>query len=201
MAVMGRWEPGARARLEQAAMELYAERGFDETTVAEIARRAGLTERTFFRHFGDKREVLFGGSEGPLNRLASEVADASVEATPIEAAAAGLMAVGAVIQERRGREGARARQAILAQNPELQERELIKMAAWAAVVARALRGRGVADPSATLTAEVALAAFRVAFGTWVGPGNQRDLPDLIRESFDRVTELAAGSSGRDGDRT
>ena len=59
---MGRWEPDARGRLVKAAMELYGERGFEQTTVAEIAERAGLTERTFFRHFADKREVLFAGA-------------------------------------------------------------------------------------------------------------------------------------------
>jgi hypothetical protein len=58
---MTRWEPNARGRLEQAALALYGERGFENTTVAEIAARAGLTERTFFRHFADKREVLFAG--------------------------------------------------------------------------------------------------------------------------------------------
>jgi transcriptional regulator MftR-like protein len=82
----------------------------------------------------------------------------------------------------------RARQAILAQNPELQERELIKMASWATAVAGSLRRRGVEDLTAALTAEAAVAAFRVAFETWVGPGKKRDLPDLIHESFDRLRE-------------
>lgn len=169
-------------------MELYAERGYDQTTVAEITQRAGLTERTFFRYFAYEREVLLGGSEGPRDRLVSEVASAPTEASPLQAAAAGLVAAGALIQERRGRQGARGRQAILAQNPELQERELIKMASWATAVAGSLRRRGVEDLTAALTAEVAVAAFRMAFETWVGPGKNRDLPDLIRESFDRLRE-------------
>lgn len=102
------WRDRADGKLEQAAMELYAERGYDQTTVAEITQRAGLTERTFFRYSADEREVLFGGSEGPRDRLVSEVASAPAEASPLEAAAAGLVAAGALIQERRGRQGARA---------------------------------------------------------------------------------------------
>ena len=139
---MGRWEPDARGRLEQAALELYGERGFDHTTVAEIAERAGLTERTFFRHFADKREVLFGGAGALQELLVSAVADAPDAAAPIDAVAAALEAAGALLQERR--ELARQRQAVIAANPELQERELIKLASLAAALADALRRRGVA---------------------------------------------------------
>src|SRR5579872_4164810 len=88
---MSRWEPNARGRLEQAAMELYIERGFDTTTVAEIAERAGLTERTFFRHFADKREVLFGGSDALRELLESTVAAAPPSTTPIDAVADALV--------------------------------------------------------------------------------------------------------------
>ena len=65
---VARWKPNARSRLEKAALELYSERGFQQVTVAEIAQRAGLTERTFFRHFADKREVLFP-ADGQLQEL------------------------------------------------------------------------------------------------------------------------------------
>ena len=130
---MGRWEPDARGRLEQAALELYGERGFEQTTVAEIAERAGLTERTFFRHFADKREVLFAGADALQELLVDTVADAPASAAPIDAAAAGLEAAGALLQERR--ELARQRQAIIAANAELQERELIKLASLAAALA------------------------------------------------------------------
>ena len=92
---MGRWEPNARGRLEQAALELYGERGFEQTTVAEIAKRAGLTERTFFRHFADKREVLFWGAGALQELLVSTVADAPDSAAPIDAVAAALEAAGA----------------------------------------------------------------------------------------------------------
>ena len=107
---MGRWEPNARGRLEQAALDLYLERGFEQTTVAEIARRAGLTERTFFRHFADKREVLFWGSGALQEVLVGAVAGAPPSAAPIDAVAAALEAAGGLMQERRA--CARRRQAI-----------------------------------------------------------------------------------------
>src|ERR1700687_368970 len=117
---MGRWEPDARGRLAKAAMELYAEQGFEQTTVAEIAARAGLTERTFFRHFADKREVLFWGQSALHEMVASTVASAPDSAAPIDAVAAALEAVGPLFEERR--EHARQRQAVIAANPGLQER-------------------------------------------------------------------------------
>src|SRR5690349_23962126 len=108
---MGRWEPNARGRLEQAAMELYTERGFEQTTVAEIAKRAGLTERTFFRHFADKREVLFSGSEVLQERLVRTVVEAPASLAPLDAVALGLEAIGEVLPERA--ETSRRRQAII----------------------------------------------------------------------------------------
>src|SRR5216683_4887172 len=191
MPAMGRWEPNARGRLEQAALELYGERGFDQTTVAEIAARAGLTERTFFRHYADKREVLFGGSELLAELLVAAVAGAPASARPLDAVAAALEEVGALIQESRGRDFARTRRSIIAANAELQERELIKLASWADTLAGALRERGVGDPAATLAAETGIAVFRVAFDRWVGDGNDRDLSALIRESLGELKALTA----------
>src|SRR5271156_3758669 len=98
---MGRWEPDARGRLMKAAFELYGERGFDNTTVAEIAARAGLTERTFFRYFADKREVLFSGAGLLQELLVNSVANAPVYAAPIDAVAGALEAAGALLQQRR----------------------------------------------------------------------------------------------------
>ncbi|MHB1569263.1 MAG: TetR/AcrR family transcriptional regulator, partial [Solirubrobacteraceae bacterium] len=122
-----RWQPDARGRLEQAAMELYSERGFEQTTVAEIAQRAGLTERTFFRHYADKREVLFAGAEFLEVAVTEAVTAAPDSAAPIDAAMAGLAAAAALLEERR--EFAGRRHAIIAASPELRERELIKLAA------------------------------------------------------------------------
>jgi len=188
---MARWEPDARGRLERAAMELYGERGFDQTTVAEIAARAGLTERTFFRHYADKREVLFGGGEMLAERLAAAVAGAPDLARPLDAIAAALEEVGGLIQAARGRDFARARRSIIAANAELQERELIKLASWADTLAGALNARGVDDRVARLAAETGIAVFHVAFDRWVGDDEDRDLPTLIRESFGELKALAA----------
>jgi AcrR family transcriptional regulator len=187
---MGRWEPNARGRLLQAAIALYGEQGFEQTTVAEIAERAGLTERTFFRHFADKREVLFAGAEALRELLVSTVAGAPESLTPIDAAAAGLEAAGALIQE--GGELPRQRQAIIAASTELQERELIKLASLALALADALRQRGVPNPAASLTAEAAIAVFKIAFERWVNQTGQRDLPQVIRESLEELKALTAG---------
>jgi AcrR family transcriptional regulator len=187
---MGRWEPDARSRLAQAAFALYSERGFEQTTVAEIAQRAGLTERTFFRHFADKREVLFAGADALRELLLSAVADVPGSATSIEAAAAGLEAAGAFIQE--GGELPRQRQAIIDASTELQERELIKLSWLTSALADALRQRGVEDPTASLTAQAGIAAFRVAFGRWVDDTHGQVLPRLIRESLDDLRAIFAG---------
>jgi AcrR family transcriptional regulator len=178
---MGRWEPNARGRLMQAAYELYGERGYEETTVAEIAARAGLTERTFFRHFADKREVLFAGADALQELLVSAVAEAPTSLPPIDTAAAGLEAAGAFIQE--GGDLSRQRQAIIATSAELRERELIKLASLGAALAEALRGRGVEDTAASLIAEAGIAVFKVAFERYVGETNGQDFPQLISESF------------------
>ena len=130
---MARWEPDSRGRLEQAALALYGERGFDNTTVAEIAERAGLTERTFFRHFADKREVLFWGAGALQELLVNTVADAPDSAAPLDAIVAAFETAGTVLQGRR--EYARQRQAVITANAEFQERELIKLASLAAAVA------------------------------------------------------------------
>ena len=189
---MGRWQPDARGRLEQAALALYGERGFEQTTVAEIAARAGLTERTFFRHFADKREVLFAGAGSLQDLLVSTLASTPVFAAPIDAVGAALEAAGVLLQERR--DYARQRQAVIAANAELQERELIKLASLAAALGGALRQRGVEDPAASLAAEAGIAVFKVAFERWVSERSERDLPQLIRESLDELKAITAGGS-------
>jgi AcrR family transcriptional regulator len=181
---MGRWEPEARARLERAAMELYGERGYEQTTVAEIANRAGLTERTFFRHFADKREVLFGGAGALKDVLVNGVLGAPASASPIEAIAAGLEGAGAMFQPRH--ELAMHRQAIIDANTELQERELIKLATLATALSEALQQRGVRDSIANLVAETGMAIFKIAFARWIDPANRSDLSQIIHES---LTEL------------
>jgi AcrR family transcriptional regulator len=188
---MGRWEPDARGRLGQAALELFAERGFDQTTAAEIAKRAGVTERTFFRHFADKREVLFSGSQMLQDFIVGAVTDAPPAVPPIEAVAEAVAAAGGHMQERR--ELVAQRQAVVEANPELRERELAKLSFLAAGLTDALRGRGVPDPAARLTAEAGMAVFRVAFETWIKDPVGNDLPQVVRASF---AELRAVTSGQ-----
>jgi AcrR family transcriptional regulator len=177
---MGRWPAGATERLARAAMELYQERGFESTTVAEIAERAGLTERTFFRHYADKREVLFAGSAHLQDLLVTLVTEAASSLPPIEAITAALVGAAAAFDERRST--VQQRQAIIAANPELQERELIKLAKLAAALAGALRQRGVPELAATLAAEAGIAVFRVAFDRWIRGPDAGLLSEIIRDS-------------------
>jgi AcrR family transcriptional regulator len=188
---MGRWEPNAQGRLQQAALELFDERGFEQTTVEEIAQRAGLTKRTFFRHFSDKREVLFGGGEELREAFVSAIAGAPGSAAPLDAVAASLEAAGAVLQDRRP--FARRRQRVIAANAELQERELVKLASIAAALADALRARGVQEPAASLTAEAGIAVFRIAFERWVAADDGQTLPEVIRASLDALRDVTAAT--------
>ncbi|WP_411098496.1 TetR/AcrR family transcriptional regulator [Streptomyces sp. x-45] len=186
---MGRWEPNARGRLEQAALELYVERGYEQTPVAEITKRAGLTERTFFRHFADKREVLFGGS-GSLEELCvGAVAAVPSSATPMEAVAGALDAA-AVVFEERG-DLVRLRQGVIDANAELRERELTKLASLSGALADALRARGVDDLTARLTAEAAIAVLKVAFRRWIDEEQEPALRPLIAECFDVLRTASA----------
>ncbi len=187
---MGRWEPDAGGRLARAALELYAERGYEQTTVAEIAQRAGVTERTFFRHFADKREVLFGASDEVYEVLASAVGAAPPAAPPLRALTAGLVALAGLCAERH--EHARQRQAVIVANASLRERELIKLAAMASGLADALRRRGVADPTATLAAEAGIAAFRVGFEQWLAGPAEVDPAQVVREALDKLGGVFAG---------
>ena len=186
---MGRWEPDARGRLAKAALALYAEQGFEKTTVAEIAKQAGLTERTFFRQFADKREVLFYGMEMLRDLLVRAVADAPASATAMDAVSAAFQAAGAMLQE--SSERVRLRDAVVSANAELRERELIKLAAFASAVAAALRDRGVPEPAASLAAETGVAVFKVAFARWASEPGQPDLPGTFRESMAELRDVLA----------
>ncbi|HVX34099.1 MAG TPA: TetR family transcriptional regulator [Solirubrobacterales bacterium] len=186
---MARWKPGAQARLTKAAMDLFAERGFEATTVAEIAERAGLTKRTFFRYFGDKREVLFAGSEVLQAKFVEAIAAAPPDAAPLDAIARGLDAMADLFAEIG--EAPRKRQAIIAANPDLQERELVKLVGFAAAGAAALRDRGVAEPAASLAAEAGIAVLRIAFEQWVSGPRGQDIHKLLRDSLAELRAVAA----------
>jgi AcrR family transcriptional regulator len=185
---MVRWQPDARGRLEEAAIELFRERGFEQTTAAQIAERAGLTERTFFRHFADKREMLFDGSARLQELVTDAVAGAPASATPLEAVAAGLDAVAEVFVDLGH---SRERQRIIDSDASLQERELIKRSRLASAIAEALRVRGVTEPAASVLAQAGIGVFHVAFVRWVAPANTRSYAELLHES---LAELKAVTS-------
>lgn len=189
---MVRWEPDSRGRLAQAALVLYAEQGFDQTTVAEIAERAGLTERTFFRHFTDKKEVLFGGAQGLHDLLVTSVLEAPASATSLEAVTLALDAAGNLFNPNRAYSVQRQR--IIAGSAELQERELIKLASLAAALADALRQRGVTDPTAGLIGEVAIAIFKISFERWVSATASPDLTQLMRDSLSELRAVTGSLS-------
>jgi AcrR family transcriptional regulator len=189
MADMGRWEPDSRGRLQEAALALYAERGFDQTTAAQIADRAGLTERTFFRHFADKREVLFGGSAALQEQIVAGVAGAPAADGALDAVSKGLDVAATVLGESR-RDLARQRQDIIAANPELRERELAKLADYAALVAATLRERGVGEPQATLAAEAGMTVFRVAMQRWAFGDEDGNLSAIMRDSIADLRTVA-----------
>jgi AcrR family transcriptional regulator len=188
---MSRWEPNARGRLEQAALDLYQERGFEQTMVAEIAERAGLTERTFFRYFADKREVLFGGQDLLRTIYVRTIEAAPASTTPLDAVAAALEAAIPMFRERH--ELIRQRQAVIASNPGLQERELLKGALLTSAMADALRRRGVSDLEAILAAEVGALTFKIALDRWASEPNAQDLSRLTQASLDQLKGIVAGT--------
>ena len=187
---MGRWEPDAESRFRAAAIELFGEIGYEQTTVAAIAERAGLTARTFFRYFADKREVLFNGSERLQQTMVDALAQAPAEVSAIDAIAAALMKAGDFFDDDR-RPFARLRSTVIAANTDLRERELIKLATLSAALAQALRERGVGEPDASLAAEAGIAVFRVAFVQWVSESERRGYVGIVKESLARLIMLAA----------
>ncbi len=194
---MVRWEPGTRERLQAAALELFATRGFEQVTAAEIAQAVGLTERTFFRNFSDKREVLFHGQQQFLRAFVDGVDKAPADASPLELIASALQAAASFFPDER-RPYSRLRQAVIDQNPALQERELHKLAGLVATVATALRGRGVAEPAATLAAQSAATVFGVAFAQWIREGESRSLADISTEVLRELRNLTGAAAERAG---
>ena len=185
---MGRWEPGTPERLQQAALELFATRGYEQTTATEIAQSVGLTERTFFRHFADKREVLFYGQEVFVQAFLDGVDAAPPGATPIEIVASALRSAASFFPDER-RAHSRTRQAVIDQNPALQERERHKLASLATTLADALRARDVDEPAATLAAESGTTVFGIAFTQWLRDGEERSLADIATDVLHELLAL------------
>ncbi|MFQ6398578.1 TetR family transcriptional regulator [Nocardia sp. KC 131] len=187
---MSRWEPGAPERLQKAALELFATRGYEQTTATEIAQSVGLTERTFFRYFSDKREVLFHGQDVFVQAFLVGVDTAPPGASPIEIVACALQSAASLFPNER-RPHSRTRQSVIEQNPALQERESHKLAGLAATLADALRARGVDELAATLAAESGATVFGIAFTQWLREGEQRSLADLSAHVLRELLTLTA----------
>ena len=172
-------------RLVRAAVDLFAEQGYDDTTVAQIAARAGLTKATFFRHFPDKREVLFAGQDTHSTLLREGIAGAVAAATPLEAVAVALETLTGTFTPEQREFGPRL-EAVVAANDELQEREVFKRAGLATAVAEALQERGVPETSALLAAELGVHAYYRAFSRWAGGHDDRTFPELARRALDEL---------------
>lgn len=179
---MARWEPHARQRLVRAALDLFTEQGYHNTTVAHIAERAGLTKTTFFRHFPDKREVLFIGQDIHSQLLADGITTAPTTATPLEAISAALDATTATFTPDQ-REFGPQLHTVINNNRELQERDAFKRASLTAAMTTALHQRGVPDPTARLAAELGTLAFHHAFTRWIDPTNPHTFTDLARQAL------------------
>jgi len=189
-----RWEPGARERLQAAALELFAARGFEQVTAAEVAQAAGLTERTFFRHFSDKREVLFYGQDQFLQAFIDGVEVAPPDASPLDVIASMLAGAASFFPDER-RSYSRMRQSVIDQNPALRERELHKLAGLATTVAEALRARGIGEPAASLAAESGATVFGIAFSQWIREGEVRSLRDITSDVLRELLNLAGAATG------
>ncbi|MGA2928339.1 MAG: TetR family transcriptional regulator [Solirubrobacteraceae bacterium] len=172
-----------------AAIELFDEQGYEATTVAEIAERAGLTKRTFFRYFSDKREVLFSGSQELQRIWLDGVAAAPAEASPLAVVAAGFDPVAEMFTERHP--FARIRAQIIEDNPELQERELIKLQGLAGAIKGALVKRGISMNAAILAAQAGVTVFHVAFAHWVRQNDPTAFRRLMDESLEDLRSVIA----------
>ena len=187
---MSRWAPNARERLENAALDLFVENGYEETTVAQIADRAGMNRATFFRHFADKREVLFGGEDVLAGLFADAIRAAPPGATLAECLQAALAAVGVVMTPQR-RVAAARRVLVVAANSELQERGLLKHARIAKSITAALHERGTDELTARLGAETGMLAFSVAFERWMKANDDEPFPPFADEALSDLQARAA----------
>ena len=189
---MARWEPGARERLVVAAVDLFTEQGYDATTVAQIAERAGVTKSTFFRYFPDKRELLVAGQETLSRLLAEGIAEAPASASPIEAVAAGLERASSAMGQMNRELGPRLKAAVAA-SAELQERDALKSVSLAAAMTAALVARGAPDPIAQLAGELGVLAFKRGYVEWSGDDRHAG-DELAPYTLAALDELRAASA-------
>lgn len=192
---MPRWEPGSRERLQTAALELFAEQGFEKTTVLDITARAGVTRRTFFRHFPDKREVLFSGgvTDLPETTLVAGVAEADDGLMPMQMIVSAIAGYDWDALGPRPRQ--RQRHAVILANPELLERELIKHEAAAVALTEALRQRGFDNCEARLAADIGIAVFRSAYDRWLNAGDGTGMSQIIEDVLAVLRTTVAATAG------
>ncbi|MGW7003822.1 helix-turn-helix domain-containing protein [Streptomyces sp. NPDC054933] len=182
---MARWEPNASQRLADAALELFTERGYENTTVIDIAKRAGLAKSTFFRHFQDKREVLFG-EDALIEPLVTAIAAAPAGAAPLEAVACGFDAVGRDVFTPARRVFTVRRRAVIDAHPDLQEREALKAMSLTASITGAIARRGVPGLVAGVTAQLGALALKMAYERWSDLGNTDEFSDIARQTLREV---------------
>ncbi|MEU6512294.1 helix-turn-helix domain-containing protein [Streptomyces sp. NPDC046942] len=174
---MARWDPGTEQRLRKAAMELFQRYGYDNVTVTQIAEHAGITRRSYFRYFPDKREVLFANSDQLATAVGEAVLAADKDTSPLAAVLGALTEAGSHLAERA--EHAAERHAVINSSPELQERERTKLAALSAAIQQALRQRGVAPHAAKATAQVTTIAFANGYEQWIEANGRKAFADCL----------------------
>jgi len=189
---MARWQPGARERLVVGAVDLFTEQGYDTTTVAQIAERAGVTKSTFFRHFSDKRELLVAGQETLSRLLADGICEAPASASPLEAVAAGLERASSAMGPTNRELGPRLKAAIAA-STELQERDAFKNVGLAAAMTAALVARGVPDPTAHLAGELGVLAFKRGYAQW-SETDRDDINGLAHHALAALDDLRTATA-------
>ena len=187
---MARWQANASERLVVAALELFEERGYENTTVIEIAERAGLTKSTFFRHFPDKREVLFGG-DTMTGLVVNGIAAAPSAASPLEAVAHALDTIGREAFTPARRPFVARRRAVIAANPELQEREALKGISLTASMIDALKRRGVPDLTSCVAAGLGALAWKIAFEHWTDTTDGEEFGEVARRTLGEVQAAGA----------
>jgi AcrR family transcriptional regulator len=189
---MARWEPGATQRLVVAAVDLFTEQGYDATSVAQIAERAGVTKSTFFRHFSDKREVLVAGQETLSRLLAEGITEAPADASPLQAVAAGLERASSAMGPANRELGPRLKAAVAA-STELQERDALKSIGLAAAMTTALISRGVPEPTAHLAGELGVLAFKRGYAQW-SESHRDDVDGLAPHALAALEDLRAATA-------
>jgi len=169
------------------ALELFAEQGFEKTTALEVAERAGVTERTFYRYFADKREVLFSASGDLQDAIVAAIGSAPASQDPLGIVVAAMEIGVAPLEENRPYSQARAK--VITENASLQERELLKLHTLAHASSTALRARGVPPLTADVAAESAVTMFKIGFETWISNDTAGTFAQCIRSSFDQLRTL------------